>query len=57
MHEIGVSTQSAGNLIDKAGLKGLKLGGFIVSSDHANFVINTGEGNSDDLSILLTLIQ
>lgn len=57
MEKIGVPTQSAGNLIDKSGLKGLRLGGFVVSADHANFVINTGEGKPDDLVKLLALMK
>ncbi len=57
MKKIGVSTQSAGNLIDKSGLKGFKLGSFIVSPDHANFVINNGEGNPEDLVKLLELMR
>ena len=57
MQQIGVPTQSAGNLIDESGLKGLKLGGFVVSPDHANFVINTGDGSPDDLVKLLALMK
>ena len=57
MERIGVPTQSAGNLIDKSGLKGVKLGGFVVSAEHANFVINTGDGKPDDLVKLLALMK
>ncbi len=57
MKKIGVDTQSAGNLIDKSGLKGYKLGSFIVSPDHANFVINQGEGNPEDLKKLLSIMK
>lgn len=57
MRDVGLTTRSAGNLIDRAGLKGFKLGNFIVSSEHANFVISQGEGNPDDLVKLLTIMK
>lgn len=48
---------SAGYLIDKAGLKGFSVGGFIVSDKHANFIINKGNGKSEDLVKLLGIIK
>lgn len=54
---LGFGTASAGNLIDKAGLKGKNIGGFIVSDIHANFIINTGEGKAEDLLHLLQLVK
>lgn len=55
--KIGVATKSAGNLIDKSGLKGQRVGAFIVSPHHANFVINEGEGKTEDLKKILSLMK
>ena len=52
-----LSTTSAGYLIDHAGLKNTEVGGFIVSDKHANFVINKGNGNADDLVKLIGIIK
>ncbi len=52
-----VDGESAGKLIDKAGLKGAKVGNFIVSPIHANFIINQGEGQPEDLKKLLQIIK
>ncbi len=52
-----VSGESAGKMIDEAGLKNLGIGGFFVSDKHANFIINKGEGNPDDLLKLINLIK
>jgi UDP-N-acetylmuramate dehydrogenase len=41
--------QSAGRLIDQAGLKGLRLGGAQISEKHANFVVNTGGAKASDV--------
>ncbi len=48
---------SAGYLIDKAGLKGKKIGDFIISPLHANFIINLGQGKAKDLKALIQLIK
>ncbi len=53
----GLETVSAGYMIDHAGLKGKRMGSFIVSDKHANFIINTGEGKPADLRALLHLIK
>ncbi len=50
-------TCSAGYLIDKAGLKGARVGGAVVSDKHANFIINTGQATAADVLSLAQLIQ
>lgn len=41
--------QSAGRLIDQAGLKGTRLGGAQISEKHANFVVNLGGAKASDV--------
>ena len=47
----------AGRLIEAAGLKGHRVGGAQVSPQHANFIINTGEGRAVEVAELIRLIQ
>ena len=47
----------AGWLIDQAGLKGKKLGGFTVSDVHGNFLINDGTGTATQLEQLIAEIK
>jgi len=44
--------QSAWELIDAAGCRGLKLGGAEVSEMHCNFLINTGRATGHDIEML-----
>ena len=44
-------------LIDKANLKGLKVGGAVVSEKHANFIVNTGSATSTDILELIKIIK
>jgi UDP-N-acetylmuramate dehydrogenase len=48
---------SAGALIDRAGLKGLRIGGAVVSEKHANFIIAEGECKSRDVVRLIDAIK
>lgn len=41
--------KAAGKLIEDAGLKGYAVGGAMVSSKHANFIVNTGKATSKDV--------
>ena len=40
---------SAGRLIEEAGLKGLRIGGAVVSEKHANFIVNDAKGTAADV--------
>lgn len=48
---------SAGRLIEAAGLKGMKKGNAMVSTKHANFIVNTGEASADDIIELMNEIR
>ncbi len=48
---------SAGFLIDKAGLKGIRVGGVEVSNKHAAFFINIENGTVADLKKLVKLVK
>ena len=48
---------SAGALIEKAGLKGARIGGAVVSDRHANFIVAEPEATSSDILRLIELIR
>ena len=47
----------AGELIDRAGLKGRRIGDAEVSTKHANFIVNRGNASSMDILELAGLVQ
>lgn len=47
----------AGLIIDLAGLKGKKIGGIMVSYEHANHLINTGQGTAREVAMLISFIK
>lgn len=47
----------AGKLIDDCGLKGFSVGGAMVSTKHANFIVNKEKATSKDVLDLITYIQ
>ena len=49
--------ESAGRLIDEAGLKGTRLGGAVVSEKHANFIVNDQKGTATDVRRLGDLVR
>lgn len=48
---------SAGRLIDAAGLKGLRVGDAMVSHEHGNFIVNLGSATSADVCGLLEQVS
>lgn len=49
--------QSAGRLIDEAGLKGLAFGTARVSEVHANFIVNDGGASASDILALIGMVR
>ena len=48
---------SAGRLIEKAGLKGKEIGGAMISERHANFIVNKGGATAKDILRLMNLAR
>jgi UDP-N-acetylmuramate dehydrogenase len=48
---------SAGRLVDAAGMKGFQVGGAQVSELHANFILNLGSATAADVRDLLTTVE
>jgi UDP-N-acetylmuramate dehydrogenase len=48
---------SAGRLIEAAGLKGLRIGGAVVSDKHANFIVNDQKGRAADVRRLADRVR
>lgn len=47
----------AGRLIEEAGLKGLRVGGAMVSPLHAGFIVNAGGATARDVIDLMTIVR
>jgi UDP-N-acetylmuramate dehydrogenase len=51
------SGYSAGRLIEASGLKGLRVGGAMISEKHGNFLVNTGGATAADVVALMKIVQ
>ncbi len=49
--------ESAGKLVDQAGLKGARIGGAMISLEHGNFLVNAGNASAHDVLALLSQIE
>jgi UDP-N-acetylmuramate dehydrogenase len=49
--------RSAGALVDRAGLKGHRVGGASISDRHANFIVNEGRATARDIKTLIELAR
>lgn len=47
----------AARLIEEAGLKGFRVGGAEVSTQHANFIVNIGKATAEDVLTLIAKVQ
>ena len=53
----GAQQGSSGQLIEKAGLKGKRIGGAMISDRHANFIVNVGGAKASEVLELIALAQ
>jgi len=48
---------SAGRLLEEAGLKGMRIGDAEVSTKHGNFIVNRGHANAADVISLIQKVR
>jgi UDP-N-acetylenolpyruvoylglucosamine reductase len=48
---------AAGRLVDELGLKGLRVGGVVISEVHANFIVNAGGATARDVLALIAQVR
>ncbi|MFH1689303.1 MAG: UDP-N-acetylmuramate dehydrogenase [Candidatus Eisenbacteria bacterium] len=48
---------AAGKLVDEAGLKGMRVGGAVVSDLHANFILNDRGATAEDVEELIEIVR
>lgn len=53
----GGSQGSSGQMIEKVGLKGKRIGGAMISDRHANFIVNVGGAKASEVLALIRLAQ
>jgi UDP-N-acetylenolpyruvoylglucosamine reductase len=51
------ATVPAGKLIDELGLKGMRVGGAMVSDIHGNFIVNDGNATARDVLRLIEIVK
>ena len=47
----------AGQLVDELGLKGMRVGGAVVSAEHGNFIVNDGSATARNILDLIDLLK
>jgi UDP-N-acetylenolpyruvoylglucosamine reductase len=47
----------AGKLVDELGLKGIRVGGAVVSAEHGNFIVNDGKATARDVLELIVILR